>query len=518
MFERDGASQHNPDSMNPDSIRPDEISDPSGGWGPLADAVGSCDALTAQAADLAADVFASLRMMETVNSSLPTGCRESIAAKLSVAAARLAHAAQRLHVAAVGVAASEQVHHRDGVTTIAYWVALHHGLTRRDAQRLLRAGLTTERYEQVRASFEAGDITLGHVDAISSIIPDRYTGERLDAAIDAVRDIEPLLLGTASRCSLNQFERFCRSIRDRLDQDGPSDPNAEPSRISLSRTFNGRWHLNGDLTADDGAIVATILHDLINRQARDNTNDTTPSGTTPSETTSSETTAGSEHATAAEPEAGAGEAGAGEAASDEPAPETERGPTMPERRASAFRDALIAAAGITRPGRAGVYVHIDLDKLNRADEGLARLFSERHGEPDVSGPAHTETNLDITDETLWALLADADVTPTFTRNGTPLSYGQTRRLAPDILRRVLSYRDRGCRFPGCERDTVGCDVHHIVHFNDEGPTDPANLTHLCRFHHSLHHRGGAVISGAPNERHRAVRPDGTTITNTPRYL
>ena len=273
MFERDGASQHNPDSMNPDSIRPDEISDPSGGWGPLADAVGSCDALTAQAADLAADVFASLRMMETVNSSLPTGCRESIAAKLSVAAARLAHAAQRLHVAAVGVAASEQVHHRDGVTTIAYWVALHHGLTRRDAQRLLRAGLTTERYEQVRASFEAGDITLGHVDAISSIIPDRYTGERLDAAIDAVRDIEPLLLGTASRCSLNQFERFCRSIRDRLDQDGPSDPNAEPSRISLSRTFNGRWHLNGDLTADDGAIVATILHDLINRQARDNTND-----------------------------------------------------------------------------------------------------------------------------------------------------------------------------------------------------------------------------------------------------
>ena len=62
----------------------------------------------------------------------------------------------------------------------------------------------------------------------------------------------------------------------------------------------------------------------------------------------------------------------------------------------------------------------------------------------ASGPggrAHTETNVDITDDTLWALLANADVTPIISVSGTPLTYGRTRRLARPILRRVLALEE-----------------------------------------------------------------------------
>jgi hypothetical protein len=71
-------------------------------------------------------------------------------------------------------------------------------------------------------------------------------------------------------------------------------------------------------------------------------------------------------------------------------------------------------AGAKRPGRVGLFLHVDLNDL--AAMGA-----------DVT--AHTEANLDISDDTLWALLAGAEVTPILTDTGTPLSYGRTRRLS-----------------------------------------------------------------------------------------
>ena len=485
MFEHDGASHHaGTDSGDAD------------GWAVLAGAIDAGECVAAELAGVVEQVAAGIAALDTaVSNGAGEQQRQAIARELSLTAARINHVAQRLHVASVDLAQRQHVNVHDRVPTMGYWLALHHGITRRDANRLLRANTAAERFEQVGAAFETGEITLGHLDAIATIIPSAYSGERLDAAIHAVRDIEAVLLDTASRCSLNQFENFCKRVRDRLDQDGPADPNTDPSRVTLSKTFRGRWRLHGDLTADDGALLATILQDLINRQLH----------TAPNETNQTNETN--------EP---GPEPGPGEPEPAEPA-EPERGPTMAQRRANALRDALLAAAGTTKPGRVGIYLHLDLDKLNRAHEGLAALFGERHGEPDVSGPAHTETNLDITDETLWALLANADVIPTFTRDGTPLSYGRTRRLAPDVLRRALAHRDRGCRFPGCERNTIGCDLHHLVHYSDGGTTDPNGLANVCPGHHHRHHNGDAVISGNPNQPLHATRPDGTTITNTPRY-
>ncbi|MCB0965013.1 MAG: HNH endonuclease, partial [Acidimicrobiales bacterium] len=63
------------------------------------------------------------------------------------------------------------------------------------------------------------------------------------------------------------------------------------------------------------------------------------------------------------------------------------------------------------------------------------------------------------------------------------------------LRRAILFRHRHrCAVPGCDA-ARGLDIHHIVHWEDGGPTDTANLVALCRRHHTAHHRGLLDIAG-----------------------
>lgn len=66
------------------------------------------------------------------------------------------------------------------------------------------------------------------------------------------------------------------------------------------------------------------------------------------------------------------------------------------------------------------------------------------------------------------------------------------RTIPAALSRWLRLRDGTCRFPGCNRNVVGCDIDHTVGFAppENGPTAPHNLAHLCRKHHRLKHLAG----------------------------
>ena len=60
--------------------------------------------------------------------------------------------------------------------------------------------------------------------------------------------------------------------------------------------------------------------------------------------------------------------------------------------------------------------------------------------------------------------------------------------------------------PGCDR-SLWLQVHHIVHWEDGGPTDSHNLICICSKHHRLHHDGGLGITG------NADAPGGLTFTN-----
>jgi hypothetical protein len=57
------------------------------------------------------------------------------------------------------------------------------------------------------------------------------------------------------------------------------------------------------------------------------------------------------------------------------------------------------------------------------------------------------------------------------------------RPAPTLARWVRA-RDRHCRFPGCRRPAVMCDLDHVIP-HPSGPTEHTNLAALCRYHHRL---------------------------------
>jgi hypothetical protein len=48
--------------------------------------------------------------------------------------------------------------------------------------------------------------------------------------------------------------------------------------------------------------------------------------------------------------------------------------------------------------------------------------------------------------------------------------------------------------PGCNQDYF-TEVHHIIHWEHDGPTDTWNLIALCPHHHRLHHKGKLGITG-----------------------
>ncbi len=50
---------------------------------------------------------------------------------------------------------------------------------------------------------------------------------------------------------------------------------------------------------------------------------------------------------------------------------------------------------------------------------------------------------------------------------------------------ILTARDQGCTFPGCETPPGWCDVHHIVPWAEKGRTEINNLTLACGRHHHL---------------------------------
>lgn len=71
--------------------------------------------------------------------------------------------------------------------------------------------------------------------------------------------------------------------------------------------------------------------------------------------------------------------------------------------------------------------------------------------------------------------------------GRSAGYRRASRTVPAAIRRAVVLRDGGCAFPGCSVPARWCDIHHIVHWVDHGPTSLENCVVLCGRHHRLLH-------------------------------
>jgi hypothetical protein len=86
------------------------------------------------------------------------------------------------------------------------------------------------------------------------------------------------------------------------------------------------------------------------------------------------------------------------------------------------------------------------------------------------------------------IACDAQVIPVVLgARSEPLDIGRTSRTVSTAIRRAVILRDGGCAFPGCSIPARWCEIHHIIHWADGGPTSLANCAALCGRHHNLMH-------------------------------
>jgi hypothetical protein len=84
----------------------------------------------------------------------------------------------------------------------------------------------------------------------------------------------------------------------------------------------------------------------------------------------------------------------------------------------------------------------------------------------------------------------------------PLDIGYSKSV-PAYIRKAVRLRARHCEWAGgCSQPAAACEVHHVKHLADGGPTSLTGCVLLCHFHHQvmIHRRGWTLV----------VNPDGTT--------
>lgn len=125
----------------------------------------------------------------------------------------------------------------------------------------------------------------------------------------------------------------------------------------------------------------------------------------------------------------------------------------------------------------------------------------------VAGGVHeTETGQVVTVATLRRVACDSSVARIILGPASEVvDVGRRTRSIPAGMRRAVIVRDRHCTWKGCDRKPRWCDVHHKKHWADGGETGLENLTLLCRFHHTLMHRGYGQRRGPPPTTHRSGR-------------
>jgi hypothetical protein len=141
------------------------------------------------------------------------------------------------------------------------------------------------------------------------------------------------------------------------------------------------------------------------------------------------------------------------------------------------------------PKRNGVKPHVT---VTTTLEGLKDEF----GAP----AADIELSLPISTRTLERLACDCTISRVLLADSMVIDVGKATRVVSAPTRRALRVRDRGCRWPGCDRQVNWSTPHHIIAWSTKrGPTNLHNLVLLCFYHHRLVHEGGWQVVKAGRE-------------------
>ena len=253
------------------------------------------------------------------------------------------------------------------------------------------------------------------------------------------------MLDFARRFSVFQLRMLCRYARHVADPDGffkDAEENHLRRRLHISLMSDGMHAIDGILDPECGAAVKTALDSLAK-----------PRG-----------------------------------------PEDDR--THSQRMHDALAEAVHHAMDEGKlPRRNGVKPHVT---VTTTLEGLKNEV----GAP----PADLELSLPISTRTLERIACDCTISRVLLADSMVIDVGRATRVNSAPRRRALRVRDKGCRFPGCDRPVNWSTPHHIVAWSRGGPTDLANEVLLCYYHHRLVHEGGWQVIKAGRE-FRFLPPD-----------
>ena len=420
-----------------------------------------------------------------------------------------------------------------GCLSCAQWLSWRTGLSPGPAREHVRVARALGELPNLSDAMRRGRISYSKVRAVTRVATPENEQRLLDVA----------LAGTAEH-----VEQIARSWR-RVDQAAEQAEEQRQDRSRSLRTWvddDGMVVVRGRLTPEVGAVLRRALEAACDEARR------TPAAERDAAT------------------AGAGGAAAG-------ADTTEEQPTLAQRQADAIGMVAEAAlAGGLDRGTAGdryqVVLHVDGEALAEPRDvpaGTSAGTSAGPGQqmpggyvaaetPDDDGQSGPETRkggrrwrrtpgacpgarpapsasaarppaaalagsqtvleeaggIHVSAETARRVACDAAaVMMRHGPSGGILDVGRRTRTVSPALRRALAARDRQCRFPGCGNRR--CDVHHVEHWADGGPTALDNLVLLCRRHHRAVHEGGFRIARDDAGGVQFARPDGRALPAVP---
>jgi hypothetical protein len=142
----------------------------------------------------------------------------------------------------------------------------------------------------------------------------------------------------------------------------------------------------------------------------------------------------------------------------------------------------------TLPRRNGVRPHITVTTTLEALKGEV-------GVP----PSDLEFGPPISSKTMERLACDCTMSRVLLADSMVIDVGRATRVTSAPRRRALKARDKGCRFPGCDRPVNWTSAHHIEFWARGGQNNLPNEILLCHFHHRLVHEGGWQVIKAGRE-------------------
>ncbi|MCZ2858002.1 DUF222 domain-containing protein [Blastococcus sp. VKM Ac-2987] len=346
-----------------------------------------------------------------------------------------------------------QAPERDGLASMASWLRGHGKLSPAAASRVVRTGRALAELPAVAEAFDRGAVTAEQVALIAPVAAPGNVAAADAQQVD-LAGVDATLAEVAASRPHAELRQVVDHYLTRLDPDGPEPDPTEGRSLVFTTHADGSVGFRGELDAVGGEKLQAAVESIV--QA------TRPAGDT-------------------------------------------------RTRAQQSADALVQladnalAAGtlpVLRTVKPQVVVRIDLADLV---------------DP-ATGPGAATTGFGATISAARArwIACDGNVSRiVIGPDGELLDLGRRHRVVPPPLRRAVEYRDRGCVFTGCDAPASWCDVHHLVHWVDDGPTSLENSALLCERHHTKVHHGFRIERDTSGRWH-TYRPDGTEILTLPR--